>query len=315
MDNKIKIIVVVGPTASGKTSLSISLAERFNGEIVSADSMQLYKLMDIGTAKPTADEMKGIPHHLIDCVELDGVCSVADYCEMANRAIDDIVSRNKLPILVGGTGLYVNSLINGISFDGNEKNDDKLREELNVIYQTQGRKALYELLKELDPQEAAVIDRYNHVRLIRAIEVCKLYNTTMTEYKKRNLKGESRFLPLKIGLSYSERSALYKKIDCRVDLMLENGLLDEARAVLAASSRTAMQAIGYKELSEFFNGNEGLEAAVDKIKRQSRHYAKRQLTWFNRDSEINWFFWDEDEQKNNKIKKNIDDLVENFLNV
>lgn len=312
LNDKLSIIAVLGPTASGKTGLAVELAQKYNGEVVSCDSMQIYKKMDIGTAKPTIAEMDGVPHHLIDMLELDCEFSVSDFCRLAHEKISDIANRGRLPILAGGTGLYLDSVISGIEFGEEEKQDKALREELMKIYEDYGAQPLFERLRHLDEQEAMVIDKNNYVRLIRAIEVCELYNTTMTEYKKRNTVTSSRYNALKIGISFRDRERLYDRINQRVDMMLENGLIDEAKKVLSLSGKTAFQAIGYKELKAWLSGEEELEEAVDRIKRQSRRYAKRQLTWFRRDDDVNWFYWDDDKDIEN-IKKNIFNTVENFL--
>lgn len=313
-DNKIPLIVVVGPTASGKTDIAVEIAKRYNGEVVSADSMQIYKQMSIGTAKPTKEEMKRIPHHLVDILELSKDFSVADYAQLAHVAISDIYSRGKLPILAGGTGLYINAVTNDINFSEMKK-DDSVRENLTRILNEQGKEKLYEMLKELDPQEAEIIDKDNAPRLIRALEVCKLTGGTMTDYKKKNIEQPSRYNCLKIGIDYEDRSELYDKINKRVSLMQERGLVDEARDILSSTNnniKTAMQAIGYKELIEFFEKKITLDEALDKIRQSSRRYAKRQLTWFRRDKNIHWFY--KTGQINMDLfKKNIFNCIDNFI--
>lgn len=289
-ETKIPLIVIVGPTASGKTEIAVELAKHYNGEVVSADSMQIYKGMNIGTAKPTQEEMCGIPHHLIDFLELSQKFSVADYAKLAHAAISDIHSRGKLPILAGGTGLYINAVTKDINFSEMQK-DDRVKEELTQIYEQFGKEKLYEMLLLLDSQEASTIDRDNPVRLIRALEVCRLTGGTMTEYKRKNLELPSRYRCLKIGIDYQKRNELYDRINRRVSRMIEQGLLTEASEILASGNlQTALQAIGYKELIGYFNQSLTLEEATEQIAKSSRHYAKRQLTWFGRDEEIKWFY-------------------------
>lgn len=311
---KIPIVAVVGPTASGKTDIAIKLAQRFNGEIVSADSMQIYKKMTIGTAKPTEDEMCGIPHHLIDCVDPSVKFSVADYVKEAHKAVFDIHSAGKLPILVGGTGLYVDSLLNDVDFS-DTGSDEAIRDELEAIYKSRGIDALFSMLLECDPKEASIIDRSNPKRLFRALEVCRLTGKTMTEYKENNLKRESRYVNIKIGINYKDRQELYDVINKRVDIMLDKGLEEEARKIFQSTDiQTAYQAIGYKEFFDYFNGYKTLSEAVDEIKLRSRRYAKRQLTWFRRDDDIQWFY-KTTSSDNSEIFKNICVAVENFLNI
>lgn len=309
---KIPLISIVGPTASGKTGLAVFLAKKYNGEVVSCDSMQIYKEMSIGTAKPTEQEMDGIKHHLIDIFTLESPCSVADYAKLAHDAIADIHKRGKIAILVGGTGLYVNAVITDMQFDENEKTNDIIRAQLKEIFEKDGVEKLFSMLQELDPQEAEVIDRYNAVRLIRAIEVCKTTGGTVADYKKRNIANNSRYNVLKLGVSYDNRDLLYNNINKRVDLMLENGLLDEAKQVLQKGGKTAMQAIGYKELIGYFENTQTLLEATKKLKQETRHYAKRQLTWFRRDKEIKWFYRDLYENTD-LYEKNICIAVDNFL--
>lgn len=309
---KTPLIVVLGPTASGKTSVAISIAKRFNGEIISADSMQIYKEMSIGTAKPTKEEQGTVPHHLVDFAELDYSCSVAEYSRLAGEAISEVNSRGKLAILTGGTGLYIDSVVNEMNFSSDQGKDMLLRAELNELIAREGKDAAFAILKELDPVEAEIIDKNNPSRLIRAIEVCKTTGLTMTEYKKHNLSSTSRYNTLKIGLSYADRDTLYSRINQRVDLMLESGLLEEAQKILENNIKTAFQAIGYKELVPYFAGEEKLNTCIEKIKQESRRYAKRQLTWFRRDKSTIWFFRDEFNNQG-EYEKKIHLSVDNFL--
>ncbi|MFZ2538463.1 MAG: tRNA (adenosine(37)-N6)-dimethylallyltransferase MiaA [Oscillospiraceae bacterium] len=311
---KIPLICVVGPTASGKTEIAVEIAKRYNGEVVSADSMQIYKQMSIGTAKPTPTEMCDVPHHLIDMLELSEKFSVADYAKLAHEVIADIYSRGKVPILAGGTGLYINAVTKDINFSEINK-DDSVKEELTIILEKSGKEKLYEMLIQLDPQEANTIDKDNTPRLIRALEVCRLTGSTMTEYKKKNIELPSRYECLKIGIDYKNRSELYDRINFRVSIMVEDGLVEEAKEILASGNiQTAMQAIGYKELIGYFNGEITLQEAMDKIRQGSRRYAKRQLTWFRHDEDVNWFY------KNTEIdmalyKKIIYNCIDNFIKI
>lgn len=286
----IPLIVVVGPTASGKTRLAIDIALKYGGEVVSADSMQIYKGMDIGTAKPSREEMRGVPHHMMDIVEPDVNYSVAQYVKDAHRVIADIHSRGRMPILAGGTGLYVNSLVDNIAFSKTDR-DEKLREELKQIAQNRGGQALLDMLAEFDPKTAGTLHANNIGRIIRAIEVYKTTGVTMSEMQERSRQTPQLYRLCMIGLNFADRDALYRRIEQRVDMMMEAGLLDEVRALLERgidSNTTAMQAIGYKELVGALRGEITVEEAVKQIKLGTRHYAKRQLTWFRRDKRINW---------------------------
>lgn len=308
--NKIPLIVILGSTASGKTAMAVEVAKHINGEVISADSMQIYKKMDIGTAKPTLEEMQGIPHHLIDIIEPETQWSVADYCKIAHKVIEDVAKRGKIPILAGGTGLYINAVVNDMKFEEGNLNTSSVRDELS----NNSKEELFEILKQQDPQEAQTIDKDNKVRLIRAVEVCKTSGMTMTEYKKRNLSSSSKYEILKIGLNFKDRQLLYDRINKRVDLMVELGLLEEAKEILSHYTKTAGQAIGYKELLPYFSNEVDLDTALDKIKQSSRNYAKRQLTWFRRDMNIQWYFYENFTSLEN-MQKNIQKAIENFLNV
>ncbi len=292
-DVKKPLLVVAGPTASGKTALGIALAEEFGGEVISADSMQIYKGLDVATAKPTIEEMKGIPHHLISIVDLNKEFSVADYVSLAKDKIDEVVSRGKLPILVGGTGLYINSLVDNVNFD-NAETDGSIREKLTNELNERGAEALYERLKQIDPETAESVPVQNTVRIIRALEIFELTGIKFSEYKKINKSTECPYKLCMIGLNFRDRQKLYDRINQRVSVMVENGMLEECREVFENENLgTACQAIGYKELIPYFNEIASIDECLDKIRLSSRRYAKRQLTWFRRDERINWIYMDE----------------------
>ncbi len=294
MKNSIKVISVVGPTASGKTKLAIELAKKFNGEIISADSMQIYKGMQIATAKPDADEMQGIPHHLMDFLPADKTYSVAMFVKDASECIKDITSRGKLPIIAGGTGLYVDSLLKNIQFSEENRNI-KLSDELREISHKYGTDKLLEILLEFDPESAKRLSKQkNAKRIIRAIEFYKTTGKTITQQIEDSQLRESPYKAIKIGLNFKNREKLYDRINRRVDIMLEKGLIDEAREVLNSYlSFTSVKAIGYKELAPYINNELSLDECIEKLKRETRRYAKRQITWFKRDTEINWLYSDE----------------------
>lgn len=293
MDNKIDVLAVVGPTASGKTKLSVELAKALNGEIVSADSMQIYKGMDIGTAKPTFEEMQGIPHHLMGFLDSKENFSVAIYVEMAHKIIADIHSKGKLPIVTGGTGLYVDSLLNSIKFFDNTS-DDIIRDKYSELLEEKGLDYLLEKLKKIDYETyEKLLEQRNTKRIIRALEFFEVTGKTISE-QNRLSKQDSPYNPIKIGLTCRDRQVLYDRINLRVDLMLKDGLLEEAEKVLNSDlSNTAEKAIGYKELIPYFKGESTLDECVEVLKMNTRRYAKRQLTWFRRDQEINWIYIDE----------------------
>lgn len=294
LENSIKVVSIVGPTASGKTKLAIKLAKKFNGEIVSADSMQIYKGMQIATAKPTSDETEGIKHHLIDFVSPDDTYSVATFVKDASKCIADIYSKGKLPFIVGGTGLYVDSLLNNITFN-EEQRDEKLSLELRKIYEEQGTDTLLEMLSQFDIDSAERLKaERNPKRIIRAIEFYKTTGITITEQNEKSKLVKSPYSPVKIGLNFKDRAKLYERINKRVDLMLENGLVSEAKDILSNKlGFTSIKAIGYKELIPYFNGEKTLDECVEKLKMETRRYAKRQITWFKRDLDINWLYADE----------------------
>ena len=287
-DVKIPIIVIVGPTASGKTALSITLAKKYNAEIVSADSMQVYKGMDIATAKPSAEEMQGVAHHLIDCVDTDKKFSVAEYLEKARKAIEDIRARGKNVIVVGGTGLYVNSLVDNIQFEPEEQSE--LRQSLSEELEKFGGAYMLEKLSKIDPEYAKTLHENDHGRIVRGIEINLVFNHNVSRHKELSRAQNSPYNALMIGITYEDRQKLYDRIDKRVDQMIEAGLLQETEAFFGRLdlNKTAVQAIGYKELFPHLSGEISLEEAVNNLKKATRNYAKRQLTWFRKDERINW---------------------------
>lgn len=285
--NKKTVIVIAGPTASGKTSLSIGIAKKIGGEIVSADSMQIYKDMDIATAKPTAEEMQGIPHHLISIVESDESFSVAAYKERAMETIADIFCRGRIPVVVGGTGLYIDTLVNNTTFFDFDKSDQ--REKLQMRLQNEGIEKLFDELKSVDPETAERLHINDTKRILRALEVYYSTGKTISLQAELSHENESQYNWLIIGLTAENRDVLYDRINRRVDIMLDDGLIEEAKTFFSSEkSSTAKQAIGYKELKGFFDGSISLEEATENLKRETRRYAKRQLTWFRRNKNINW---------------------------
>lgn len=290
--NKIPVIAVVGPTASGKTELAVKLAKELNGEIISFDSMQIYKGMRIASAAPTEEEREGIPHHLVEFLSADESFSVADFVSAATEKVNEIIMRKKAVIIAGGTGLYINSFLDNIIFS-EDKKDDKLREELNRQYDTIGGEKMLELLREFDAESAERLHPNNKKRVVRAFEIYRSTGKTMTEQLADSKAQESPYEPYIIGLSYKNRKTLYDRIDLRVDKMLEAGLIEEAKIAFEANKvSTSSQAIGHKEFFPFFEGDITLEEAIEELKKQTRRYAKRQLTWFNRDERVNWIMRD-----------------------
>ena len=285
---KPKIYGVVGPTASGKTEYAIELAKKCGGEVVSCDSMQIYKHMDIGTAKPTQEEMDGIPHHMIDIAEPWESYSVARFVSEARACIDEVLERGRVPILCGGTGLYFDSVIKNIDFSEIESDPD-YRSELMQTAKENGNEYVHDMLKKIDPKSAEAVHPNNLKRVIRALEIYKTTGKSKTEIDRESVR-ESIYDAEIYGLN-RPREELYERINRRVDIMLENGLLDEVKSLLEmgiSRDATSMQAIGYKELAEYFEGSCKLFEAVEKIKQESRRYAKRQLTWFRKNKEIIW---------------------------
>ena len=287
-----KIVVVCGPTASGKTALSIALAKAFDGEVVSADSMQIYRGMDIGTAKPTLEEREGIPHHMLDVAEPGEIYSVSRYVQEATACVEDILSRGKLPIVCGGTGLYIDGLIRGTDFQP-AGTDNGIREELEKEWEEQGAEAMMARLAAVDPDSAERLHLSDKRRILRALEVYLATGETITAHNARTKAIPPRFEAVMIGLNTQPRDILYGRIDRRVDVMLEQGLLQEVQTLLEKGllEGTAAQAIGYKELLAHFRGEMTLDAAADLIRQKSRNYAKRQLTWFRRDERVKWIVY------------------------
>ena len=289
-----KILCVAGPTASGKTNFAVQLAKEFNGEVVSCDSMQIYKYMDIGTAKPTQKEMQGIVHHMIDVAEPDEDFSVSRYCDMASPIIDDIISRGKTAIIAGGTGLYMDSLIRGNAFAPFPSTGR--RQELEERADREGIEVLMQWLREIDPDTAARLHLSDRKRIIRALEIYLETGETMTAHNLKTQAIPPRYNPVWLGLDFEDRQQLYNRIDLRVGLMLESGLIDEIQSLLdrgIPSKCTAMQAIGYKEFVSALEGQCTIDEAADWVRQSSRRYAKRQLTWFRRNTAMNWLIRNE----------------------
>ena len=302
---KTKIICVVGATASGKTDLAVKLAKAVDGEIISADSMQVYKNMPIATAVATKEEQDGVPHHLVEFLDTDQTFSVADFVERAKVLIDEITARGRVPIVAGGTGLFVDSLVKNISFSQVGSNAE-IRNELAE----KSNEELYERLLELDPKSAEDIHPNNRKRVIRALELC-MSGTSKTEQNENSMLIDSPYDALYIGIGYQDRQKLYDRINKRVDLMLEAGLENEARQMLGKQGLTARQAIGHKELQPYIDGNITLDEAVEGLKRETRRYAKRQLTWFRRNENINWLY--ADEMSRDELVEKAVDLAKNHL--
>ena len=285
-----KILVITGPTATGKTALSVELAKKLGGEVVSADSMQIYRGMDIGTAKVTKAEMQGVAHHMIDIADPSEDYSVSRYVREADEAVRDILSRGKLPIVAGGTNLYIDSLIAGLDF-ADKAEDAALRERLNAQYDDTGGEAMLEYLRGFDPERAAKLHPADKRRIVRAIEIYTLTGETITRHDEETKKRPKRYDAVKIALTFAERAVLYGRINARVDKMVADGLFDEVKGLLDAGLSpdcTAMQAIGYKEPAAYFRGEMSKDEAIELIKLSSRRYAKRQLTWLRRDTTVLW---------------------------
>lgn len=297
--SKPKVIVIGGPTASGKTSLSIELAKKINGEIISSDSMQIYKDMTIGTAKPTVEEMDGIPHHLLDFVSPDERYSVADFKRDAESAIEEILSKKKNPIVVGGTGLYIDSLVYGIEYPDIELDDEYRKKLMQEADTEEGLINLYNKAKKIDPEAIQKISPNDKKRITRILEVYNATGKTKTELEKISRMNGVKY-DYKVFAINMDREKLYDRINLRVDIMLEQGLIDEVENLVKKYSNfpTAMQGLGYKEVVEFLNKEISKEEMIDKIKQESRRYAKRQLTWFRKNKEIIWLDGLADRQKN-----------------
>lgn len=283
---KKKVIAVTGPTASGKTSLAIEVAKAVGGEIVSCDSMQIYKGMTIATAQPTEEEKEGIPHHLIAFLDPSETYSVAQYVEDAKKCIDDITARGKIPVVAGGTGLYVDSLLSGIDF-GFVPDNSEVRENLKARLETEGAEKLLSELREIDPETAEMLHVNNTGRIMRALEVYYLTGETISAQKIKSREKGTEYDVLYLYIDYADRQILYDRIEKRVDIMVEAGLLEEAEKFISLGEETtSKQAIGYKELKPYFNNECTLEEALDNLKKETRHYAKRQMTWFRRNEKL-----------------------------
>ncbi|MBE6632878.1 MAG: tRNA (adenosine(37)-N6)-dimethylallyltransferase MiaA [Ruminococcaceae bacterium] len=286
------LIAVVGSTASGKSQLAVLLAQRLGGEVVSCDSMQIYRRMTVGTAKPTPNDMGGIPHHLIDFIEPDLPYSCADYVRDAKETLASLDRRGVLPVVCGGTGLYLDRLLCGTTTEELPQRNHTLREQYEAVRLTNGNQALHDRLRAVDPESADTIHPNNYPRVMRALEIFELTGVPKSQWDKRSLAVESPYRAAVIGLRYCDRQLLYRRIDARVDTMLKAGLLEETSALLAEGvferNTTAAQAIGYKELLRHLRGEESLAEAVERLKLATRHYAKRQITWFGAKNYVHW---------------------------
>lgn len=308
------IICIAGPTASGKTALAATLAKELNGEVVSCDSMQVYRRMDIGTAKPSLEEMQGIPHHMIDVAEPWEDFSVSRYCEMAAPIVDDIISRGKTAVIAGGTGLYMDALIRGNAFAPFPATG--VRERLEAQADAEGMEAMLSRLRAVDPDAARRLHLSDRKRILRALEVYLETGETITEHNRKTQAVPPRYSPLWLGLDFARRGELYRRINLRVSLMLEQGLVEEIRGLLAdgiPEKATAMQAIGYKEFVDALDGRCTIEEAADQVRQSSRRYAKRQLTWFRRNKAIHWLIRDTGDT-GREILENARRIVSDFDN-
>lgn len=313
---KDKLVILTGPTAIGKTKLSVDLAKNLNAEIISCDSMQIYKHMDIGTAKVTEEEMDGVVHHLVDFVEVDQEYTVSDFQKDADRLIKDINNRGKVAIVTGGTGLYINSLVYKLNFAQIPPNDEirQKYEDLLLSDLEEGKKIIYDKLCKIDPDSASKIHINDTKRVIRALEVYDITGKTMSEYGK-NFRSENDDYNLAMVVLNMNREKLYERINLRVDLMMENGLVEEVKSILEkgySRDLISLQGIGYKEIIEYLNEEISLEEAVEQIKQGSRNYAKRQLTWFRRDERFKWFNKDKFENED-EILLSVTDYIINKL--
>lgn len=304
-----RVVAIGGPTATGKTALSVAMARRFNGEIINADSMQIYRELSVGTAKVMPEEQQGVPHHLLDFLPPECTYSVADFTTSASNVISEITARGHLPFVAGGTGLYITSLLNGVSF-APEKNDPQVRRKLQQEAAEQGPEALYQRLKTLDPVYAAKVHPHNLPRVIRALELYETTGRKMSEQQQNSRPSTPPYRSLCLCLGYRDRSVLYRRIDQRVDQMLEKGILAEAELVWKNRERyrTAAQAIGYKEFFPYLEGKQTLPECINSLKQATRNYAKRQLTWFRHQGDVVWLYVDEENPAVQAEK-----LIENFL--
>ena len=305
-----KIIVIVGPTAVGKTYVSVELAKKLSTEIISADSMQIYKQMDIGTAKVSKDEMHGISHHMIDIVNPDESYSVSDFKEDSEKIIDNMILNNHIPIIVGGSGLYVNSLIYDLDF-GKAKSDEKLRDYYTYYHREHGEDALYDKLQKIDPESALKIHKNNVKRVIRALEVYDITGSKFSELNTDIRKQRNKYECIFVGLSM-DRKTLYERINQRVDKMISDGLIEEVKKLLDKGYHkdlVSMQGIGYKEIIDYLEGSLSFEEAINILKRNTRRFAKRQYTWFLRDENVKWF----DIKGINEIDLTVDEIYKHLI--
>ena len=293
---KPRVVAIGGPTATGKTALSVALAKRFGGEIISADSMQIYQGLDVGTAKVTPEEMQGVPHHLVGFLAPEQAFSVADFTTLAGKTITQLTAQGKLPLVVGGTGRYITSLLNGIGFTP-EKVDPAIRQELQARLQAEGSQALYAELAAVDPGYAAKVHPNNTPRVIRALELYRATGRKMSAEREAARPAEKPYRSLCLCLTCRDRTLLYQRIDTRCDRMMQSGILEEAKLVYdhRDTYRTAAQAIGYKEIVQALRGQTTMDEAVRLIQQRSRNYAKRQLTWFRRQNDAVWLYLDEED--------------------
>ncbi len=295
MSEKTKLVCVVGATASGKTALGVDLAKALNGEVVSADSMQVYKGMPIASAVPTKEEMQGIKHHLTEYLSPESQLTVADYVESAKEKISEITANGKLPVIVGGTGLYIDSLVNNIIFT-KEKFNPLVRKKYEDEYEKLGGEEMLNRLKEFDSETALRLNANDKKRIVRAFEIYENSSVTVSKQYENSRKEPSPYDTVMIGIGYCDREILYSRINARVDIMLKNGLLKEAEKFYKINGKSGgFQAIGHKEFFDFFDGKITLEEATENLKRQTRRYAKRQLTWFRKNEKINWIYADKTE--------------------
>lgn len=298
------VVVIFGPTASGKSKLAIDVCKQLNGEVISADSMQIYRKMDIGTAKALPEEQQGIPHHLIDIIEPNENYSLENFLKDCESTVDDVLSRGKLPVIAGGTGLYISSFINGVEL-AEAKIDDDYRKTMETIADTEGNLSIKQLLYGIDKQAYLKLKTNDRKRIIRALEVYRATGKTISQ-NNEDSQGNSKYNFIIFGLNCENRNVLYERINLRVDEMMKNGLEQEARMLYNSDlSDTARQAIGYKELFGYFNGDKSLEQAVEEIKQYSRNYAKRQITWFKKELNVTWIPIDE---------KNYEEILKNTVN-
>ena len=306
-----KILCVVGPTACGKTKMGILLAKQYNGEVVSVDSMQIYRGMTIGTAAPTVEEMDGIPHHMVAIADPEENWSVARFVEEADKCIEDILSRGKLPILVGGTGLYLDAIIAGRTFARGEAGGE-IRAALEKRLAEEGIEPILAQLRAVDPESADRLPPADEKRILRALEVYLETGKTMTQHNLESRQIPNKYDPIYIGLAFTDRADMKALIDLRVDKMVEEGLIDEIRTLLARGlprSCTALQAIGYKEFLSAMEGEATMEEAIEEVKLRSRQYAKRQLTWLRRNPEIHWILWEKERDFSRALRLSTDFLA------